>query len=100
MLSILTIAQSYLKDDWKLTHLIYLDPEWQVNICDGEYVVVATGDNPEFALVNAMAKALDEDFAGRLFELGMMTYEARPDATSLLGLLGLDKPKTNYVRRR
>lgn len=56
---------SCLPKGWALSNLIFLDPDWQVNIADDEGVVVATGDFIEEALTNAQAKALEGKYVGK-----------------------------------
>ena len=82
---------------WHLTHLILLDPDWQVMLTDNEHVVVATGEDPNRAMVHAWEKIRDDRFAGRLFHLSRLAEPAQAAAKSLLESLGLVGPP---VKRR
>lgn len=95
---ILPLIQSSLPEDWTLSNLINLSPGWQANICDGEYVIVATGDTIEDALANAANKTLDSrNYLGRLFSLPRI--DDTPPKVDLSVLLGLAKPKGPPLRR-
>lgn len=83
---------------WSLTHLIWLDPDWQVNICDGEHVAIGTGDTPYDAIISASSKAEDGAFAGRLAWLDKKLYEPTV-GLDVLATLGLTPPKKTYLRR-
>ena len=90
-----------LPPDWALCNLIHIDPEWQVNICDGEHVVVATGSTIEDAFVSATIKTTDSaNYFGRLFSLGRVydRSEASP-YSALAEALGF-APKPIKIRRR
>lgn len=85
---------------WTLTHIINLEPDWQVNLKDDEHVVVATGVTIEEALSNADRKIANHDYVG--IRISVFAFrdktEANPAARNLLESLGLAKPKT-IVRR-
>ena len=90
---------SHLPEGWALHNLIYIDPDWQVNICDGEWVVVATGETIEDALAAASAKTLDESqYIGRLACLDRLR-SAEPRDNGLLAMLGLvqEQPKMRRI---
>ena len=44
-----------LPEDWRVTHLIFLDPEWQANLRNEEYSAVGTGVEPHHAIETAIA---------------------------------------------
>lgn len=90
-----------LPEDWRISNLINLDPNWQINATDGEHVVVATGAEIESACALACYKISIGDFAGRLFYLERMKAAEAPTAEgkSLLQALGF-KPKAQPVLRR
>jgi hypothetical protein len=94
---------SALREGWHLRNLIYLNPEWQVNLCDGEYCLSATGDTIDEALANAYEKTFDESkWLGRLASLPKLASMRSPEAitlgNNLLSTLGLLKPQAP-VRR-
>jgi hypothetical protein len=93
--------QSHVPDGWNVTHLIYLEPEWQANVCNGEHVSIGTGASPEEALLIAGSKAEQGMFVGRLASLTAMykNEERKIEGSGLLAALGLAKPKPKVVRR-
>jgi hypothetical protein len=97
-MSLLQSLNALLPIGWRLTHLIHLDPEWQVNITDDDHVVVATGETPERALAMASANIIAERYAGRIFALGAMYREGSERITNLAERLGLI-PKGRINRR-
>lgn len=90
-----------LPEDWRISNIINLDPNWQINATNGEHVVIATGTEIEDACALACHKIEIGDFAGRLFYLERMKAAESPTAESksLLQALGF-KPKTQPVLRR
>lgn len=81
---------------WHVTHIMFIDTSWQVNVYDDEHAVVATGETIEDALNNATAKILECIYVGRLFN-GLRP--PRVEVTgSLLERLGLAKKVT--INRR
>lgn len=90
-----------LPEDWHISNLINLAPNWQINATNGEHVVIATGNEIESACALACYKIEIGDFAGRLFSLGRLRHaEAAPAVpSSLLQALGF-KPKAQPVLRR
>lgn len=97
-LSDLSYLNSKLQDGWVFTHLILLEPDWQVILKNNEHVVVATGDSPSAAFVSALWKIEHEQWAGRLFHLKRMGEPLHQAGKSLLASLGLEgKP---FKRRR
>ncbi len=95
-----TSISSLLPYGWTLSNLISLDDGWQANICDGEFVVAATGDSIEDALTHAASKTLDSrHYLGRLFHLPRLA-EPTPGPSTLLSALGLAKPHHPELRRR
>lgn len=78
--------QELLPEDWGLSNLVWLNLEWQVNVTNGEYVVVATGDSISNALDNAHRKIESGEFIGRLFWLERTYREplSRIDISALL----------------
>lgn len=93
---------NHLPIGWHVTLLVHLDPEWQVNIHDGEYVVVATGQDIEGALSAASEKVHLESFAGRLNWLShKSTLDTRPTVRGLsLRDIGLAGPEIKLPRPR
>lgn len=89
--------QSSLPEGWKLTHLILLDPEWQCNITDDEYVAIGTGESLESAITSAAQKALDGQTVGRLLSLGRLRTAEPSD---LFSALGFKRPAPTVVTRR
>lgn len=87
---------SHLPEGWVLSNLIYLDPEWQVNIRDDEGVIVATGASIEESLHNATVKAYEGTYVGRF------KYDPAPNThrvTNLAERLGF-VPKPTTINRR
>jgi len=94
-----SIIDECLPSGWSLTHLIHLDPDWQVNLCDGEHVVVATGTTPGRAMASAYAKSFDPtQHIGRLIDLSH-AEPSRPKL-SLSEMLGLTRKPSEPVNRR
>lgn len=90
-----------LPEDWFLTHLIFLDPEWQVNLSDPHYAVVATGDSPEDAILAAVEKIYREDWVGFHIFKGVFKHTSKPKLEfGLLAHLGLETPKQPIKRRK
>lgn len=89
-----------LPEGWRVSNLISLDPEWQANISDGEWVAVGTGESMEEAISAAGAKALDGKFSGRLFDLGAPRAIEPTEAQSLLATLGLRLTIPTPIKRR
>lgn len=91
----------FMPEGWKLTHLINLEGEWQANICDDEFVVVATGKEIEEAVYNAAQKTYNESsYTGRLFHLGAMRLE-KPNRPPLsLSDLGITLQAIEPLNRR
>lgn len=96
---ILDLIQEYLPEGWCITHIISLEPEWQVNAKDDEHVVVATGDSIDEALGNACDKIANHQYHGRLFELERMYREPAQIPFNLALALGIRKPQI-ITRRR
>ena len=87
-----------LPEGWHLTHLIHLDPEWQVIAKDDEHIAVATGESPLIAIMNIQDRIdAGGPWAGRLFHLSRLAEPAQAAAKSLLESLGLVGPP---VKRR
>jgi len=99
------LIKSLVIEGWELTHIINLGHCWQVNYCNGEFVVVGTGDIIDTAITSANNKTLDlSQYSGRLFSLGRLKDITEPSSSaevgrSLLSRLGLAKPKAPFVRR-
>lgn len=93
---------SLLPEGWCIHNIINLEPGWQVNISDGEWIVVATGEDIEDALALANTKTLDEtQYTGRLASLPRLraSKDLDPSIGSILaGLIG--RPEAKPVRRR
>lgn len=88
-----------LGNGWKLTHLINLNPGWQANASNDEYVVVASGATIEDAINFANEKIEKEDFAGTKFHLSDLARDvSRIDLNSLLRKSGLIRPSTFQKR--
>lgn len=101
MSDLLSDIQSRLPDDWKLTNLSFLNPDWQAIISDEEHVTSATGETIEEALLCAGEKALRGRFIGRLFHLEAhmsLPLQTNHSATDLLSRLNLI-PKGPALRR-
>lgn len=105
-MSIANDIQALLPPDWHISNLIFLEPDWQVNICDGEYVVIGTGNTIEEAIVTAATNTQDPaKYIGRLFSLGRLKLDepSKPEdysTGSLFDILGFTKPKpTTPIRR-
>jgi len=89
-----------LPSGWLLTHIINLDPGWQVNTKDDEYVVVATGDSIEAAMNNALQKITQHQYTGPIFRLASTKQlELAFDGKNLLSALGLTRPSAPIKRR-
>lgn len=90
-----------LPEDWHISNLINLAPNWQINATNGEHVVIATGNEIESACDLACYKIEIGDFVGRLFSLGRLRHAeaSAPEPSSLLQALGF-KPKAQLVLRR
>ncbi len=91
------------REDWTISHLINLRPGWQVNLDDGQYVVVATGDTIDEALEAAADKIDCGRFAGEKFKpiIDHITSKfqkvaAQASGSALLERLGL---KRKFQRR-
>jgi hypothetical protein len=69
---------------WRITHMILLDPDWQVIIQDGEHVVVATGDDIEHAIDVAIEKVECGHYNGRLFHLKPLDPLPKFDIMSII----------------
>jgi hypothetical protein len=74
--------------DWMLTHLIFLDPEWQVNLRSEEAVIVATGYTPAEAMNEAIERIGTRWEKPRFCAPRLTTM-----AKNLLQELGLSKPQ-------
>jgi hypothetical protein len=95
-----TVIAECLPSGWNLTHLIFLDPDWQVNLCDGEHVVVATGASPGLAFAAAYAKSFDPaQYTGRLF-INYALAAAEVKAPSLSSLLNFRRKLSEPINRR
>ncbi len=79
--------------------MIWLDPEWQCSITDGDNIAIGTGLTPEDATYQASLKALHGDYAER-FSLRehMDQSEAKPKL-DLRSILKLNVPRTVINRR-
>lgn len=113
MATLLTQLNAPLPAGWRVTHLIDLEPMWQCNITNDEYVTLATGDTVEDAITNAAVKASNNNFVGRLFHLGSskpfftdeelteFAAEGKGSISSvdLREVLGLNRPKVTITRR-
>lgn len=91
---------------WTLTHIINLEPDWQVNLKNDEHVVVATGATIDEALAAADHKIANHDYVGILINVFAMrspkTKSEQIDGVrgkELLQALGLAK-KAEPVKRR
>lgn len=94
-MSLYATIHSHLPEGWTLSNLIFLDPNWQANIADGEGVVVATGETIEESLTNAKVKAYEGKYVGKFkFEHA----DNSPTYSNLAERLGLI-PKTTIRRR-
>lgn len=81
-----------LPNGWYLSHLVWLDHCWQVQIADDEHVVNATGGSITEAVHNCTNKALREEYSGR-FSVSKIMATEQPDILSLLALPStLQKP--------
>lgn len=87
-----------LPESWQLSNLVFLNPEWQVNATDGEYVVVATGLSITEALDNAYLKVDAGIYIGRLALLDRIHREPVVGTLDLRSL-GLSRPKPKIERR-
>lgn len=88
-------------EGWILTHIINLDPGWQVNTKDDEHVVVATGETIEEAIIGASIKIAYGDYNGTLFHVASIrSPEFNFDSPrALLAKLGLTRPSAPIKRR-
>lgn len=92
--------QSLIPDGWFLSNLINLDPGWQANLSNGEFVVIGSGEMIDDALAMAGYKTDDpSQYAGRLFHLPRLHEPDNGDGLSLLARLGLNKPRNPIARR-
>lgn len=64
MILILDAINACLPPRFHITHLIFLDPDWQVNASDGEHIAVATGPTVEEALAAIHEKVARGSWAG------------------------------------
>lgn len=96
-----TVLNGYLPPGWTVTHLILLDPEWQINAKDDEHVATATGDTIEGALERLSLRISDHEYRGVLSSVFTLRdrSEAKPFIGSLVDHLGL-RPKTDPINRR
>lgn len=98
--SILDSITPHLPEGWHLSNLIFLDPDWQVNISNDEHIIVGTGDDPESALAHAASKTDDPSkYLGRLFSLPRYDEPEDGRGESLLARLGLVKKREAITRR-
>jgi hypothetical protein len=100
MTDLSTYFAKLLPDGWRISNIISLDPEWQANITDGEWVAVSTGDTMEAAVCAAGAKALAGSYIGRLFDLGAPRAIEPTEAQALLATLGLKIALPEPIKRR
>jgi hypothetical protein len=82
---------------WRITHMILLDPDWQVIIQDGEHVVVATGDSIEEAVDVAIEKSHYGHYNGRLFELKDLIKDPIPKF-DIMSIVSARLPKLRRLR--
>lgn len=82
---------------WRLTLLTELSQgSYQANICDGEHVAIGTGSTMQMAIIAAGYRAIDGDYAGRLFHLTPF----REPTLNLQSLMrNLIPPKPTITRR-
>ncbi len=101
-MSILESLNSWLPDGWTISHVIALEASWEVIIGNGEYVIVATGDEIEDALFIAADKTEDHaNYTKRLFSLENYAYSAEPrPKVSLDGLGPQANPFPTIARRK
>ncbi len=85
---------------WRVTHLIWLDTEWQCNITDGDHIAIGTGLDPEDACANASLKALHGSFAERFSLREHMDQSERPLIVDLREVLGLRLRRQPIINRR
>ena|ERR1700686_1993464 len=91
---------SLLPDGWRVTHIIDLEPGWQVSLFDGEWIVVANDDSIETALNAAIIKTYDETaYTGRWAGLAALRAIEPPRDNSLLSRLGLLRAQAPIKRR-
>ncbi len=81
-----------LPEGWIFTHLIFLDPAWQVNLRNEFHVVVATGETPAIAIDNAVEKIFLEEFSGHFRFPEDLLKKPKVNPKTLLESLGLAKP--------
>ena len=96
-----SVPETSLPDGWQVTHIISLDPEWQVNLRSEDHVAIGTGDTILEAISNASHKAMNEEFSSQLFHLSHFLPKA-PTAPSLTlaSLLPLPGLSRSPVKRR
>lgn len=89
-----------LDDGWSVTHIIHLDPCWQINAKDDHYLAFATGETIEEALINLRRKILEEDFSGLRFTGNAPPLEFLGSATLAQRLGLVPKAKVPVIKRR
>lgn len=79
-----------LPNGWSLAAIIYLDPEWQVNLRDDTHVACGTGDTPGEACEAAIHKVFDNVFVGVIYH--RVDDKPQLDHADILRSLGVSKP--------
>ena len=87
----------FMPDDWHVTNLSNLEPDWQVICTDDDHIVIATGDSITLALEEARRRIAEGTFNKVAYK-----PEAHIPAASLLDRLGLApiKQESAPFRRR
>lgn len=89
-----------LPHDWIVTHIIFLDPDWQINAMDTEYAIIATGDTVEDALTSVRDRIAKGEYNGRVHDGNPIAPKLEFTASlSLAERLGL-VPKQPPITRR
>lgn len=89
-----------LPHDWIVTHIIFLDPDWQVNAMDTEYAIITTGMSIEDALTSVRDRIAIGQYNGRVHDGNAIAPKLEfTTGLSLAERLGL-VPKTPPITRR
>lgn len=93
-MTVLTILNSTIPSGWAISHIMCIDPEWQVNLRSEEHIAVATGETIEEAIANTVIK-----IANHKYDTKFSVRSVRmPEQPSILTLLNL-KPQPKVLRR-
>lgn len=87
-----------LPNGFRVTHIILLDPDWQVLANDGEHAVLSTGNTIAAALQNTLERIYAGTYQGRVHngEPVQLDFAGSASLAERLGLV----PKAAVITRR